>query len=157
MPQQDLSQEPDFDGSLDSLDDHDPLTEEVPSTTPLQTDTHQLPAASAPSLHTRPRSTRITSRPYKLADYHIYLASQDPDHCMALLTNSTSEVQINDALRDLEWRAAMQVELDAHQRNQTWDLAPLPPGEKVDQLGAKKFKARVVARGNEQREGKGWT
>lgn len=58
----------------------------------------------------------------------------------------------------------MASEMDSHARNHTWDLVPLPPGEKalsakwvlrkkVDHVGNIKFKARVVARGNEQREG----
>lgn len=58
----------------------------------------------------------------------------------------------------------MQSELEAHDINTTWMLTPLPPRQKalssrwvlrkkLDQTGNIKYKARVVARGNEQREG----
>lgn len=58
----------------------------------------------------------------------------------------------------------MKNEMDAHHLNETWDLTPLPAGqralsarwvlrEKIDQHGKTTYKARVVARGNEQRPG----
>lgn len=58
----------------------------------------------------------------------------------------------------------MQSELQAHNLNGTWELTPLPPThtslsarwvlrEKIDDTGTITHKARLVARGNEQREG----
>lgn len=83
---------------------------------------------------------------------------------MALLADTTNDVQLDAALSDPRWIAAMQLELHAHEKNGTWELVNLPPGEKalsarwvlrekIDHSGNTKFKARVVARGNEQREG----
>jgi hypothetical protein len=67
--------------------------------------------------------------------------------------------------RHAAWRAAMQSEMDAVEKNRTWELADLPRGHnaitlkwvfklKRDEAGAIiKHKARLVARGFMQREG----
>jgi histone deacetylase 1/2 len=38
---------------------------------------------------------------------------------------------IREALKDDNWRQAMQLEFDALQRNKTWTLVPRPPGTQV--------------------------
>jgi hypothetical protein len=67
--------------------------------------------------------------------------------------------------KDAAWRAAMKTEMDAVEKNRTWELADLPRGHhtitlkwvfklKRDEVGAIiKHKARLVARGFLQREG----
>ncbi|XP_072148547.1 uncharacterized mitochondrial protein AtMg00820-like [Setaria viridis] len=67
--------------------------------------------------------------------------------------------------RHAAWRAAMQLEMDAVEKNRTWELADLPRGHRTitlkwvfklkrDESGAiVKHKARLVARGFVQQEG----
>jgi hypothetical protein len=67
--------------------------------------------------------------------------------------------------RHVAWRAATQLEMDAVEKNHTWELADLPRGHRAitlklvfklkrDEAGAiVKHKARLVARGFVQREG----
>ena len=68
------------------------------------------------------------------------------------------------AERHVAWRAAMQLEMDAVEKNRTWELADLPRGRAItlkwmyklkrDEAGAiVKHKARLVARGFVQQEG----
>lgn len=73
------------------------------------------------------------------------------------------------ALRDPHWRAAMQEEYDALQRNRTWELVPRPPRANVitgkwvfkHKLGSdgtlERYKARWVVRGFRQRAGVDFT
>ena len=70
------------------------------------------------------------------------------------------------ALQDPKWVTTMQAEMDALQANQTWELVPLPSGEKT--VGYKwvftvkyladgsinRYKARLVAKGFTQIPGK---
>jgi hypothetical protein len=70
-----------------------------------------------------------------------------------------------EAEKDAAWRAAMKAEMDAVEKNCTWELADLPHGHRAitlkwvfklkrDEVGAIiKHKARLVARGFLQREG----
>uniref|UniRef100_A0ACD5W1Z2 Uncharacterized protein n=1 Tax=Avena sativa TaxID=4498 RepID=A0ACD5W1Z2_AVESA len=70
-----------------------------------------------------------------------------------------------EAEQDAAWRAAMQLEMDAVEKNRTWELADLPRGHRAitlkwvfklkrDESGAIiKHKARLVARGFLQQEG----
>jgi hypothetical protein len=70
-----------------------------------------------------------------------------------------------EAEKDAAWRATMKAEMDAVEKNRTWELADLPRGHhaitlkwvfklKRDEVGAIiKHKARLVVRGFLQREG----
>jgi hypothetical protein len=70
-----------------------------------------------------------------------------------------------EAEKDATWRAAMKAEMDAVEKNRTWELTDLPRGHRTitlkwvfklkrDEVGAIiKHKARLLARGFLQREG----
>ena len=87
----------------------------------------------------------------------------------ALVVNQLSTVSIpsnvQDALADPKWKQAMNEELEALQKNETWDVVPMPPGKKT--VGCRwvfavklkadgsidRYKARLVAKGYTQRYG----
>jgi hypothetical protein len=87
----------------------------------------------------------------------------------AMVTSATAlsptPTSVRAALRDSNWKHAMQLEFDALQANGTWTLVPRPPGARV--LSGKwvfktklhsdgtldKYKARWVLRGDTQRPG----
>jgi hypothetical protein len=91
-----------------------------------------------------------------------------PTHS-ALIANlrepQTYAEAINDSDHALEWKAAMESEYESLIKNDTWEVATLPPGRKAigskwiyrvkyDSLGkVTKFKARLVAKGYSQIEG----
>lgn len=53
-------------------------------------------------------------------------------HCfMASLTTRNDPVTFKQAVQDVNWVQAMNVELDALEANDTWDIVPLPPTKKA--------------------------
>lgn len=87
----------------------------------------------------------------------------------ALVVNQLEHIPIpntvQDALKDPKWKAAMNEEMRALQKNQTWEVVPLPDEKKT--IGCKwvftvkfnmdgsvdRYKARLVAKGYTQRYG----
>jgi histone deacetylase 1/2 len=77
----------------------------------------------------------------------------------------TTPKSVQGALKDPNWKSAMEAEIQALDSNKTWDLVPLPPG--MEPIGCKwifrikqnpdgslnKFKVRLVAKGFHQRPG----
>ena len=68
----------------------------------------------------------------------------------------------------LKWELAMQEEMDSLHKNHTWELTPLPKGKKAlhkkwvyrikqEHDGSKRYKARLVVKGFQQREGVDYT
>uniref|UniRef100_A0A2N9EGE2 Reverse transcriptase Ty1/copia-type domain-containing protein n=1 Tax=Fagus sylvatica TaxID=28930 RepID=A0A2N9EGE2_FAGSY len=101
------------------------------------------------------RSSRVTSLPSHLHDFHCYTA----------LTTLHEPHSYREASSNPLWQAAMTEELDALSRNRTWDLVDLPPEKSV--VGCKwvfkiktrsdgsieRYKARLVAKGFTQEYG----
>ncbi|GAA0143116.1 transmembrane signal receptor [Lithospermum erythrorhizon] len=81
------------------------------------------------------------------------------------LTTDVEPKSFKEAMRDSRWRAAMKMEIQAHENNHTWTLASLPPGKQA--LGRRwiyrvkhqsdgtveRFEAGLVVFGNHQIEG----
>ena len=75
------------------------------------------------------------------------------------MANIRIPTKVEDALQHLKWVEAMEAEMSALQRNNTWSVVSLPPGKKP--VGCKwifnlkhraddtidRFKARLVAKG----------
>ena len=84
---------------------------------------------------------------------------------LTLLGNITIPSRIEDTLRDPGWKAAMDEEMMALEKNNTWEILPLPRGKKA--IGCRwvftpkfradrtldRLKARLVAKGYTQTEG----
>uniref|UniRef100_A0A6N2KJR5 Reverse transcriptase Ty1/copia-type domain-containing protein n=1 Tax=Salix viminalis TaxID=40686 RepID=A0A6N2KJR5_SALVM len=103
---------------------------------------------------------------YPISDY---VSSHRLSSSYALTVNQLSTVSIpsnvQDALADPKWTVAINEELEALQKNNTWELCPLPEGKKT--VGCKwvftvklkadgsidRYKARLVAKGYTQRYG----
>lgn len=74
-------------------------------------------------------------------------------------------IRFDEAVEEAKWRKAKDEEIDAIERNKTWELTNLPEGHKA--IGVKwvyktkrnakgevqRYKARLVAKGYKQREG----
>jgi hypothetical protein len=93
------------------------------------------------------------------------LVPHDLDGQLHLACDDDEPRSFTEAKKDAAWRAAMKAEMDAVEKNRTWELADLPRGHRTitlkwefklkrDEIGAIiKHKARLVARGFLQREG----
>ena len=125
------------------------------------------------------RPARASRPPSYLLDYecgHVTLQQEEVpaqlcdsyllgDYALQVITALGDPTSFEEAVRHQEWREAMKAEIEAIERNQTWELSTLPEGVKT--IGVKwvfktkydedgeidKFKARLVAKGYAQRYG----
>ncbi|KAL9996132.1 putative RNA-directed DNA polymerase [Helianthus debilis subsp. tardiflorus] len=125
------------------------------------------------------RSTRSSTLPRNLSDYVVegkvkyglekvvnYSNLSVEHKCFtSLLDKSCEPRNFYEASKDPNWVSAMNEEIEALHRNDTWDLVELPPGRSV--IGCKwvykikykstgeieRFKARLVAKGFSQKQG----
>ena len=51
--------------------------------------------------------------------------------CQPLSLSFIEPTSVQEALKGIEWRKAMELELDAIQRNNTWILVQTPPNRKI--------------------------
>lgn len=109
---------------------------------------------------------RIRGRPFWMTDYVSGDELSDDDNVAhhALFADS-DPVLFEDAVNDVKWRKAMDAEIEAIEKNDTWELTDLPAEEKT--IGVKwifktklnekgevdKYKARLVAKGYTQEYG----
>lgn len=97
-------------------------------------------------------------------DYFAMFISDDEDY-FAMFTSHEDPSSFEEAERDEKWRKAMDLEIEAIKKNETWQLTTLPKGAK--KIGVKwvfrtklnengevdKLKARLVAKGYAQQQG----
>jgi hypothetical protein len=158
--------------NLIALPEPDPLTITLTpnstSTLPCQQqDFHASPVQ--PALR---RSLRQRMFPSHLEDYVASCDLTNSSVCMVeTITSSPNEenLRFEDVSTDPNWQSAMQAEYNALMANQTWTLTPLPTGQKAiiarwiyrtkpgpNGIGIR-YKARLVARGFQQRAGVDYT
>ncbi|KAL4347795.1 hypothetical protein GQ457_17G000690 [Hibiscus cannabinus] len=129
------------------------------------------------------RPTRVRNLPSKFRDYQVSLPkARTSPHSIAqvlsydkLSVSHSSYINNIDILKEPKnykqavmhdcWQTAMKEEIEALERNHTWDLVPLPPGKQT--IGCKwvyktklksdgsleRYKARLVAKGYTQQPG----
>ncbi|MFS8035191.1 putative RNA-directed DNA polymerase [Helianthus anomalus] len=125
------------------------------------------------------RSGRISNMPRKFSEYVVegkvkygiekvvnYSKLSIENMCFTTCLNKSAEPRsYSEAVRDPNWVSAMNDEIEALNRNGTWDLVHLPKGRSL--VGCKwiykikykssgeveRFKARLVAKGYSQKEG----
>ncbi|XP_027368846.1 uncharacterized protein LOC113874831 [Abrus precatorius] len=105
------------------------------------------------------RATRIRRPPTWMTDYETNLLVEEDDELLAMmLTESADPHTFEEACTSQQWREAMKVEMEAIEKNNTWQLVD-PPAE-VTPIGIKwvfktkfnenghveKYKARLVAK-----------
>jgi transposase InsO family protein len=132
------------------------------STPPPPTSRYPSRVRQAPS-----RFGWLSSTNHPISQYISYFGLSDSYRAFIGKLESVSIPRsVSAALQDPKWVTAMQAEMNAFQANQTWELVPLPAGEKT--VGCKwvftvkymadssvdRYKARLVAKGFTQVPGK---
>ncbi|RVW41479.1 Retrovirus-related Pol polyprotein from transposon RE1 [Vitis vinifera] len=135
-----------------------PTTVETSPTTPEFDE--QVEAAVGSSSH------RVRKRPAWMSDYEVIGIDQSEDPLTHFaLFSYCDPTTFESAVKESKWRKAMDVEIVAIKRNDTWELSELPKGHKT--IGVKwvyktklkengevdKYMARLVAKGYKQEFG----
>ena len=125
--------------------------------------------ALAQSQETRREQTkRISIPPRHLQDYvtgENLAEEEEEEQYLVLYATEDDPVSYGDAVKDIKWKNAMDTEIQAIEKNNTWELVELPKGMK--KIGVKwvfktklnekgevdKHKARLVVKGYAQRQG----
>lgn len=117
-----------------------------------------------------PNEGRIRRPPAWLRDYESGNGlSEEEDTAYQALFVGNDPVSFGDAVKSMKWRKAMDAEIEAIERNDTWELTDLPTEAK--KVGVKwiyktkfnengevdKYKARLVAKGYTQEHGVDYT
>ena len=130
---------------------------------PLIPPDNNLPPSSSPSLEQPPprRSERIRRFPKHLRDFAAHIELDSPDSLPELQPELTFQQVHQHPL----WQTAMREEIASIRSNNTWTLVELPPHKKAISCkwvfkvkpsangNPPRYKARLVARGFEQRDG----
>lgn len=136
-------------------------SEATPTAAEILPTTAEATDAAARSLR------RIRKRPAWMEDYEV-TAIEDPITHFALFSDC-DPTAFESVVKEAKWRKAMDDEIDAIERNNTWELTDLPNGHKT--IGVKcvfktklkengevdKYKARLIAKGYEQEYGIDYT
>lgn len=171
------------DDALPPIADPAPVSPFRPSSPTLPTidlspQSHQdSPPSHTDSTHSSPphvtaprRSERVRRFPKHLQDFAAIVHLQPPTDALAdfipeAYEDAAEPLTFKQAHLNPHWRSAMQAEIDSIHSNRTWSLVPLPPDKKA--ISSKwvyklkpgtpatptRYKARLVARGFEQKDG----
>ena len=117
---------------------------------------------SSPTL---PQQTRQRRKPVWMRDYETgeHLSVEEVDEEFAFHISNDDPVNFEEAVKEKKWQEVMELEIQAIERNQTWELVTLP--HQAKKIGVKwvfktklneegkvdKCKARLVAKGYSQK------
>lgn len=156
--------EEEADGTVNAMDEQSPNAE---VSTDAEREQAEQEGGGEENAEPENRSTRRRNAPSHLQDYVSGegLSYNEEEQYLAFFTSQEDPTDYYEAMKKEEWRRAMDLEIEAIERNKTWELVTLPPGKK--KIGVKwvyktkhnekgeidKFKARLVAKGYSQRHG----
>jgi hypothetical protein len=137
-----------------------PSTEDIPSSLPYASTSPVSPIAST-HIPLR-RSDRIRRFPRHLSEFAANVELTNSDMPLELQSENLTFQQVH---ADPHWQIAMQEEINSIRQNDTWTLLELPPDKKAissrwvykvkpgSHGKPSRYKARLVARGFEQKDG----
>lgn len=164
----DLEWDSDEENSTQREESDESGTDEVVGETESESDSGALIEENIQPAEISPRMERIRRPPIWMRDYVTGQDLSDDESAsmahLALLINQ-DPTTFEDAVKSEKWRQAMDQEIQAIEKNNTWELMKLPPGGKT--IGVKwvfktklnekgevdKYKARLVAKGYCQQYG----
>jgi len=127
-------------------------------------------SSSSQSSEEDPIEGRVRRQPVWMQDYISGEGFSDEEtQNLVMLTMTSDPTTFEEAVKSEKWRAAMNNEMEAIEKNNTWELTDLPSGAKT--IGLKwifktklnengeieKYKARLVAKGYSQQYGVDYT
>jgi hypothetical protein len=143
--------------------------EQTAEQTAAQTEETRRPTFIPSSQENRREQTRrISIPPRHLQDYvtgEDLAEQEEEEQYLVLYAAEEDPVKYDEAVKDIKWRKAMDAEIQAIEKNNTWELVALPKGmkkirvkwvfkTKLNEKGeVDKHKARLVVKGYAQRQG----
>ena len=133
----------------------------VQEATPPFSPTHVASPSSQESSSKKPRKMRSI---YELLEETDEITNDDINDLFCLFVDS-EPMNFDEAMRDKRWRQAMEEEINAIKKNNTWELSTLPKGyeaigvkwvykaKKNAQGDVERYKARLVAKGYKEKHG----
>ena len=157
------------DGITTDKDEVEIPGEQTAEQTAAQTEETRRPTFIPSSQENRREQTRrISIPPRHLQDYvtgEDLAEQEEEEQYLVLYAAEEDPVKYDEAVKDIKWRKAMDAEIQAIKKNNTWELVALPKGmkkirvkwvfkTKLNEKGeVDKHKARLVVKGYAQRQG----
>lgn len=95
------------------------------------TDPSNMLASESPPCEARIRRTPRWMRDYVSGEGHSEEDDVDVNLAQLALFMDVDPMSYEEAVKSKIWRQAMDVEIQAIERNDTWELTELPPGGKI--------------------------
>ena len=75
------------------------------------------------------------------------MIEEEEEHSLVMFASVVDPISFEEACKDLKWREAMNIEIQAIEKNKTWELTTLPHGAKS--IGVKwAFKTKLNEKGD---------